>query len=334
VIRVAIDAMGGDHAPAAPVAGAALALAEVGDDVVVQLVGRSAAIEAELASQGVARTRIEVVEAPETVGMGDKPLQAVRTKRQSSIAVGLTLQRDGRSDAFISAGNTGAVMAASTLILRLYPGFERPAIGIPFPTVGKPVLVLDGGANVDCSPQELVGFAHLGVLYARDVMDRSEPAVGLLNIGEEAEKGNAATKEAHRLLAASGLSFVGNIEGRDIVMGSCDRGPFDVVVCDGFVGNVLLKFYESTGKLFHRLVDRELGAELAHGAAMQRIWRVLDYAEYGGAPLLGVRGVSIICHGRSSPEAQRMAVKVAIEAARHHLVQHMTSEFLPGGATS
>ena len=334
MIRVAIDAMGGDHAPAAPVAGAALALAEVGDDVVVQLVGRSAAIEAELASQGVARTRIEVVEAPETVGMGDKPLQAVRTKRQSSIAVGLALQKDGRSDAFISAGNTGAVMAASTLILRLYPGFERPAIGIPFPTVGKPVLVLDGGANVDCSPQELVGFAHLGVLYARDVMDRSAPAVGLLNIGEEEEKGNAATKEAHRLLAASGLSFVGNIEGRDIVLGSCDRGPFDVVVCDGFVGNVLLKFYESTGKLFHRLVDRELGAELAHGAAMQRIWRVLDYAEYGGAPLLGVRGVSIICHGRSSPEAQRMAVKVAIEAARHHLVQHMTSEFLPGGAAS
>ena len=334
MIRVAIDAMGGDHAPAAPVAGAALALAEVGDDVVVQLVGRSAAIEAELASQGVARTRIEVVEAPETGGMGDKPLQAVRTKRQSSIAVGLTLQRDGRSDAFISAGNTGAVMAASTLILRLYPGFERPAIGIPFPTVGKPVLVLDGGANVDCSPQELVGFAHLGVLYARDVMDRSAPAVGLLNIGEEEEKGNAATKEAHRLLAASGLSFVGNIEGRDIVLGSCDRGPFDVVVCDGFVGNVLLKFYESTGKLFHRLVDRELGAELAHGAAMQRIWRVLDYAEYGGAPLLGVRGVSIVCHGRSSPEAQRAAVKVAIEAARHHLVQHMTSEFLPGGAAS
>lgn len=334
MIRVAIDAMGGDHAPAAPVAGAALALAEVGDDVVVQLVGRSAAIEAELASQSVARTRIEVVEAPETVGMGEKPLQAVRTKRQSSIAVGLTLQKDGRSDAFISAGNTGAVMAASTLILRLYPGFERPAIGIPFPTVGKPVLVLDAGANVDCSPQELVGFAHLGVLYARDVMDRSEPAVGLLNIGEEEEKGNAATKEAHRLLAASGLRFVGNIEGRDIVLGSCERGPFDVVVCDGFVGNVLLKFYESTGKLFHRLVDRELGAELAHGAAMQRIWRVLDYAEYGGAPLLGVRGVSIVCHGRSSPEAQRTAVKVAIAAARHHLVQHMTSEFLPGDVTS
>src|SRR3990172_8388819 len=325
--------MGGDHAPAAPVAGAALALAEVGDDVVVQLGGGRGGMEGELVAGGVARPRMEVVEAPETVGMGEKPLQAVRAKRQSSIAVGLALQKDGRSDAFISAGNTGAVMAASTLILRLSPGFERPAIGIPFPTVGKPVLVLDGGANVDCSPQELVGFAHLGVLYARDVMDRSEPAVGLLNIGEEAEKGNAATKEAHRLLAASGLSFVGNIEGRDIVMGSCDRGPFDVVVCDGFVGNVLLKFYESTGKLFHRLVDRELGAELAHGAAMQRIWRVLDYAEYGGAPLPGVRGVSIVCHGRSSPEAQRAAVKVAIEAARHHLVQHMTSEFLPGGAT-
>ena len=334
MIRVAIDAMGGDHAPAAPVAGAALALAEVGDDVVVQLVGRTAAIEAELASQGVKHTRIEVVEAPETIGMGEKPLQAVRSKRQSSIAVGLGLQKEGGSDAFISAGNTGAVMAASTLILRLYPGFERPAIGAPFPTAGRTVLVLDGGANVDCSPQELVGFAHLGVLYARDVMDRPEPGVGLLNIGEEAEKGNAATKEAHRLLAASGLKFLGNVEGRDILMGSCDRGPFDVVVCDGFVGNVLLKFYESMGKLFHRLVDRELGAKLAHGEAMQRIWRVLDYAEYGGAPLLGVRGVSIVCHGRSSPEALRAAVGVAIEAARHHLVQHMSSEFLPGGVTS
>jgi glycerol-3-phosphate acyltransferase PlsX len=334
VIRVAIDAMGGDHAPAAPVAGAALALRELGDGFHVQLIGQKAVIEAELAKQHVDHSRIEVVEAPEVIAMGEKPAQAVRSKKRSSVHVGLGLQKEGKSDAFISAGNTGAVMAAATLMLRLYPGFERPAIGTPFPTVRKPVLVLDGGANVDCSPQELVSFAHLGALYARDVMDREHPAVGLLNIGEEEEKGNAATKEAYRLLAASGLKFVGNVEGRDILLGRCERGEFDVVVCDGFVGNVLLKFYESIAKLFHKLVDSELGEEIAHSEGMQRIWRTLDYAQYGGAPLLGVRGVTIIMHGRSAPEAYRAAVKVGLEAARHHLVQHMNSEFAPGGVAT
>ncbi|MBI1723760.1 MAG: phosphate acyltransferase PlsX [Gemmatimonadetes bacterium] len=334
MIRVAIDAMGGDHAPAAPVAGAALALAEVRGDFVIQLVGQSAAIEAELTKQHVDHSRIEVVDAPEVVGMAEKPLQAVRGKRKSSIAIGLRLQKEGKSDGFISAGNTGAVMAASTLVLKLYPGFDRPAIGTPFPTTDKTVLVLDGGANVDCSPQELVGFAHLGALYARDVMGRAEPAIGLLNIGEEEEKGNVATKEAYRLLAESGLKFVGNVEGRDIVLGRCDRGEFDVVVCDGFVGNVLLKFYESVAKIFHKLVIQELGPEVAGGEAMQRIWRILDYAKYGGAPLLGVQGVSIICHGRSSPAAFKAAVKVGVDAARHHLVQHMTNEFSAGGVTS
>lgn len=334
MIRVAIDGMGGDLAPAAPVSGAAQALAEVPGDFVIQLVGQTAVIEAELTKQHVDHSRIEVIDAPEVVGMAEKPLQAVRSKRKSSIAVGLHLQKEGKSDAFISAGNTGAVMAASTLILRLYPGFERPAIGTPFPTTDKAVLVLDGGANVDCSPQELLGFAHLGVLYARDVMGRAEPAIGLLNIGEEEEKGNVATKEAYRLLTESGLKFVGNVEGRDIVLGRCDRGEFDVVVCDGFVGNVLLKFYESVAKIFQKLVIQELGPEVAGGTAMRRVWRILDYAEYGGAPLLGVKGVSIICHGRSSPTAIKVAVKVGVDAARHHLVQHMTNEFSAGGVAT
>jgi glycerol-3-phosphate acyltransferase PlsX len=335
VIRIAVDAMGGDHAPANIVVGASLALQSSGtQDFVIQLVGRAQEVEAELDRQGVERARIEVVDAPEVIGMGEKPLQAVRAKRLSSVVVGLELQKDGRSDAFISAGNTGAVMAASTLILKLYPGFERPAIGTPFPTMDKIVLVLDGGANVDCTAQELVGFAHLGALYARDVMGRAEPGIGLLNIGEEEEKGNAATREAFRLLSESGLRFVGNVEGRDILSGRCQGGSFDVVVCDGFVGNVLLKFYESVSKLFHGLVDRELGAEVAGGAEMGRIWRVLDYAEYGGAPLLGVRGVSIICHGRSSPAAVKRAIEVAVEAAGHHLVQHMASEFAQGAAAS
>ncbi len=335
MIRIAIDAMGGDHAPAAPVAGAALALAEVPGDYVIQLVGQRVAIEDELARQPLDRARVQLVEASEVVGMGEKPLQAVRSKKQSSIAVGLGLQKAQQSDAFISAGNTGAVMAAATLILRLYPGFERPAIGTPFPTADRPVLVLDAGANVDCTAHELAGFAHLGVHYARDVMGRENPAVGLLNIGEEEEKGNAAAKEAHRLLASDpALAFVGNVEGRDILVGRCERGPFDVVVCDGFVGNILLKFYESIGKLVHGLVERELPRDLVQSEGLRRIWQALDYAQYGGAPLLGIQGVCIIGHGRSSPTAFRAAVRVAVEAATHHLVQHMQREFQPGGVTA
>jgi glycerol-3-phosphate acyltransferase PlsX len=331
VIRIALDAMGGDHAPAAPDAGAVAALGEIADDVVIQLVGARQAVERELAAQAPPAGRIEVIDAPETIGMGEKPLQALRAKRRSSISVGLELQREGRSHAFISAGNTGAVMAAATLILRLYPGFERPAIGAPFPTVDHTVLLIDGGANVDCSPQELVGFAHLGVIYAKDLLGRSDPAVGLLNIGEEEEKGNAATKEAHRLLKASGLRFIGNVEGRDLVPGRTAAGAFDVVVCDGFVGNVLLKFYESVAHLFQELVRRELGEVAAASEGVTRVVRRLDYAEYGGAPLLGVQGVAIICHGRSSPEAFRNAVRVAERSARNHLAQDMSREFAQGG---
>ncbi len=334
MIRIAIDAMGGDHAPAVPVAGAALALAELPGDLTIQLVGQSHPIERELERTKVDRSRIQVVDAPEVIAMGEKPLQAIRSKRNSSIALGLGLQKAGQSDAFISAGNTGAVMAASTLMLRLYEGFERPAIGTPFPTSRQTVLVLDVGANVDCSPNELVGFAHLGALYARDVMGRTDPAVGLLNIGEEEEKGNAAAKEAYRLLRASGLPFVGNVEGRHVLLGRCEQGDFDVVVCDGFVGNVLLKFYESMERLFHGLVERELGADAAASEAMGRIFRALDYAEYGGAPLLGVQGVSIICHGRSTPNAIRHAIRLAVEASQHQLVQHMAREFSHNQAAS
>ncbi len=335
MIRVAIDAMGGDFAPGAPVAGAALALA-AGGDFHVQLVGPTQVVETELAKQNIAdRSRIEIVEAPDVIGMGEKPLQAVRAKKRNSISVGLMLQKERKSDAFISAGNTGACMAASTLILKLYPGFERPAIGTPFPTVDAdhPILLLDAGANVDCAAEELVGFAHLGQIYARDGWGRPEPVIALLNIGEEEEKGSAAVKEAHRLLAASGLKFIGNVEGRDLVMGRCDRGPFDVVVCDGFVGNVILKFYESVARLVLQLAEKELGSEFVQGEGVKRIFKRLDYAHYGGAPLLGVQGVSIISHGRSSPAAFKAAVQVAVDVARRHYVQHMDSEFAAGAAS-
>ncbi len=334
MIRIALDAMGGDHAPASPVAGAAAALADVADDVAIQLVGPAEAVHREIASQGCGSERLEVVDAPEVIGMGEKPLQALRSKRRSSIQVGLELQREGSSQAFISAGNTGAVMAASTLILRLYPGFERPAIGAPFPTADHTVLLIDGGANVDCSAQELVGFAHLGVIYARDGLGRPDPAVGLLNIGEEEEKGNAATREAYRLLKESGLKFIGNVEGRDLVPGRTAAGPFDIVVCDGFVGNVLLQFYESVAHLFKELVRRELGEVHAANEGLGRVVKRLDYAEYGGAPLLGVQGVCIVCHGRSSPAAFRNAIRLAERAARNHLAQDMSREFAEGGRTA
>jgi phosphate acyltransferase len=259
MIRIALDAMGSDKAPQVEVEGAAQALKELPPTFRIQLVGRTADIEAALAQvAGVDRTRIEVVEAPEVVAMGDKPLAAIRGKPRSSIAIGLGLQKKNKSDAFISAGNTGAVMAASTLLLRLHPGVQRAAIGALFPTAGQPVLVIDVGANVDCDARELVGFAHLGSVYARDVLDRPNPSVGLLNIGEEDEKGNAVVKEAHQLLKQStGIRYIGNLEGRDIPVGEARGGQLDVVVCDGFVGNVVLKFYESAARVFVSLMKRE-----------------------------------------------------------------------------
>jgi glycerol-3-phosphate acyltransferase PlsX len=236
------------------------------------------------------------------------------------MAVGLRLQADGGSDAFVSAGNTGAQMAASTVVLRLHAGLTRPAIGTVFPTARKPVVVLDSGANVDCSAEELVQFARLGTVYAEDMLGRPNPAVGLLSIGEEPEKGNAAVKEAHQLLREAQLNFLGNVEGRDIPVGACDRGPIDVVICDGFVGNVLLKFYESLAPTLMGVFARALGAERE---ALEQAFKELDYSEHGGAPLLGVKGVSIISHGKSSPRAIKNAVRVAARAVESRMSEHI-----------
>lgn len=322
-MRIALDAMGGDFAPAVPVAGAVEALSHLPESSEILLVGRTKDIEAELAKLGGPRKGIRIVEAPDVVDMADKPLAAIRSKPKSSIAVGLALHKQGEADAFISAGNSGAVMAASTLMLRLHEGVDRPAIGTAFPTGLNPVLVLDGGANVDCSARELVGFARLGAVYARDVLGRPNPAVGLLNIGEERDKGNAAVKEAQQLLNDSThFRFIGNIEGGDILSGKCD-----VVVCDGFVGNVVLKFYESVARLFRELFGRELDQSVLESAGVKKAFRVLDYSEYGGAPLLGVRGVSIICHGRSSAQAIKNAIRVAVQSVNGKLSEHVGAEF-------
>ena len=317
--------MGGDFAPQAPIAGALHALAALPTHHHIELVGRTAAIEAELDAQlsgelsgfAVHRPRLHIIHAPDVIEMTDSARVALRGKTNSSMVLGLRRVADGYAQGFVSAGNTGAQMAASLAVLKMQPGLDRPAIGTIFPTAGQPIIVLDSGANVDCSPRELLQFARIGDCYARDLLGRTNPAIGLLSIGEEAEKGNALVKAAHKLLVNSGLNFIGNVEGRDLPRGRCDRGAIDVVVCDGFVGNVLLKFYESIGPMIIGMTGAALGIDARSIAAKLT---QLDADEYGGAPLLGVGGVSIISHGSSSPRALKNAIGVAIRAHESGMV--------------
>ncbi|HEY0930214.1 MAG TPA: phosphate acyltransferase PlsX [Gemmatimonas sp.] len=317
--RIAVDAMGGDFAPRAPIAGALQALGALPPQHDIELVGQTAVIESELdallagelAELAYVRDRITIVEAPDVIEMTDKPSAALRRKPNSSMVVGVKRVADGAAQGFVSAGSTGAQMAVSFMLLKLHAGLTRPAIGTIFPTAAQPILVLDVGANVDCAPEELVQFARIGTVYAKALLGRDNPAVGLLSVGEEAEKGNTAVKEAHQLLLTAGLNFLGNVEGRDLPRGACDRGAIDVVVCDGFTGNVLLKFYESIGPMLIGMVSKvgNLDPRQVLGALKQ-----FDVEEYGGSPLLGVRGVSIISHGKSSPKAIKNAIAVAIRA--------------------
>nr|WP_275828434.1 phosphate acyltransferase PlsX [Roseisolibacter sp. H3M3-2] len=324
-----MDAMGGDFAPRAAVAGAILALAELDRGHTLQLVGQTRVVQdtlddllsGELAAHAAVRDRLDLVEAPDVIAMTDKPTVALRGKPHSSMVVGLRLQAEGKSDAFVSAGNTGAQMAASAFVLGRHEGLARPAISTLFPTARKPVVVLDSGANVDCSAEELVQFARIGTVYAEDMLGRPDPGVGLLSIGEEPEKGNAAVKEAHQLLLhTAGVRFLGNVEGRDIPVGECENGPIDVVVCDGFVGNVLLKFYEALAPTLMGMFAKALHAERE---SLEQAFRELDYADHGGAPLLGVKGVSIISHGKSGPRAIKNAIRVAVRAVESRMSDHV-----------
>jgi phosphate acyltransferase len=328
VIRVALDAMGGDSAPAVEIDGARLALRDLPGTFQIQLVGQPAVLEAELAKHpDLDRSRIEVCEAPDVIGMGEKPLEAVRRKRKSSLVVGLARHAEGAADTFISAGNTGAILAASTLLLGLHQGVQRASVATMFPTAKGPVLVLDGGANLDCSPKELQCFGRLGSVYMQDVMGIASPKVGLLNVGEEEKKGGAVVQQAFDLLRDTrGLNFIGNIEGRDILAGHSRLGHVDVVVCDGFVGNILLKFYESVGSLLHQLIEQGDPA-LLHHADVQRAFHFLDYSQYGGAPLLGVKGVPVICHGSSPANAIKHAIRVAVHSVEVDLNHHIGAEF-------
>jgi glycerol-3-phosphate acyltransferase PlsX len=317
-MRKALDAMGTDHAPRSEVAGAIQALRDFGTDVEIILVGDEELIRAELNRQSDVPDGLRVRHAPDRVTADDPAASVIRRKPESSIVVGLRLHKEGEVDAFVSAGSTGAVMASSLFTLRPLPGIDRPPVGALLPTAGELCLLLDAGANIGCKPRHLVQFARLGSVYSRDAMGRANPRVGLLNIGEEPGKGNELCVDTYPLLAQeSGINFVGNIEGRDIVNGQCD-----VIVCDGFVGNVLLKFYESVAGYIIELLQAEIGAPEEQSVDLDNVFRVLDYTEYGGAPLLGLGGVSILCHGGSPPKAIRNALAMAARAVGAGLVKH------------
>jgi len=320
-MRIALDAMGTDLAPDPEILGALQALADFEKDMEIVLVGDEAALRAAVARHGRIPDRLSFKHASDRVTAEDPPASVIRKKPNSSIVVGLKLHQQGEADAFVSAGSTGAIMATSLFTLRPLPGVDRPAVGTLLPTLGSPCLLIDAGANVDCKPQHLVQFAHLGNVYVRDAIGIADPRVALLNIGEEPGKGNEVVAETHELLSREpGIRFVGNVEGRDIIQDTCD-----VVVCDGFVGNVLLKFYESVAAVIVAMLRKQLDGRDV-GTLFDEVFRVLDYSEYGGAPLLGVGGVSIICHGESSPKAIRNALGVAARAVRSDMVKHSAQD--------
>ena len=323
---VALDAMGGDHAPAATVQGAVEAVRRHG--LRVLLVGREAVLRRELARHGRIPPGLDIVDAPEVVAMDESPTAPVRSKRNSSLAVAARLVRDGVARAFVTAGNTGAAMVTAKLTLGTIEGVERPALAAPVPGVDHQTLLLDVGANVDCKPHHLAEFAIMGHFYCEAVLGVKMPRIGLLSVGEEAGKGDRLTQEAYRLISEVGLNFVGNVEGRDVY-----AGTVDVVVCDGFVGNVVLKVSEGLGEMVFRMLRREAkrsplsaaGFLLAKGA-FAGFRRQVDYAEYGGAPLLGVKGACLVGHGRSSPKAVRNALRVAHAYATRGVIQHIADK--------
>src|SRR6267143_2926641 len=315
--------MGGDHGPAVVVEGAADAVREFGASVI--LVGNRDAIEREIARLKVGNLALEIRHASQVVGMAESPSQALRRKRDSSLRVAAELVKGGTASAFISAGNTGAAMAIAMFVIGVLPGVDRPAIAAVLPNLRKFTILLDAGANVDPKAEHLLQFAVMGHVYARDILGLASPRVGRLSVGEVEGQGNELTKETYEQLRESSLNFVGNVEGRDIYNGRCD-----VVVTDGFTGNVALKISESLAEMIGAMIKEELtrdvrskvGAALS-GPAFQRFKRRIDYAEMGGAPLLGIDGEAIICHGRSPAKAIKNAVRVAGEWAKKGLNEHI-----------
>lgn len=308
--RIAVDAMGGDYGPEVVVP-AAVETAREG--VKIALVGNEEQLRAELEKFNAADLDITIVPATQVVEMEDKPADALRRKKDSSIQVACRYVKDGHADGVVSAGNSGASVACGMFVLGRIKGVQRPALASVMPTEKDPVVLIDVGANVDSKPQHLAQFGLMADVFARRVLQKEHPSVGLLSIGEEEGKGNAMVKESFELLKKSQLNFIGNVEGRDIF-----TGDVDVVVCDGFVGNVALKLSEGLATSMGRILKQELKASflsklgaLLSFRAFRRFKDVTDYAEYGGAPLLGLKGIVVVCHGKSNPKAIANAIRLA-----------------------
>jgi len=327
MLTIAVDAMGGDHAPRPEVEGSVLAAQEYG--VRVLLVGQSNAIRHELARFSKPSLPIEIVPASEVITMEDHPAQAFRRKKDSSVHVGVRLAKEERADAFVSAGNTGAVMTAAKFILGTLPSVDRVALAAPFPNArGGVSVLLDVGANVDSKPEHLLQFGVMGEIYYRLTFGSRKPRVGLLSIGEEETKGNELTRAVYDRFKLLPVQFVGNVEGNDLF-----SGKVDVIVCDGFVGNIALKICEGLAieivkflrKTFKGSLASQLGYLLSRGA-FKGLKRTMDYSEYGGAPLLGVRGVCVISHGKSNANAIKNAIRVAAGLAKARVNERIEQE--------
>lgn len=320
-IKIAVDGFGGDFAPEQIVAGCLQAASL--DRIPILLTGNEQVL-APMIKGKPGSDLIEIVHASEQIGMDEAPIEAVRTKKDASINVAARLVKQGEAAGMVSAGNTGACMAAALFGIGRIKGIERPAITSLMPTIKGVCLMVDVGANVDCRPSQLVQFAYMGAIYAEKVLGRTNPKVGLLNVGEEPTKGNDAVQKAYQTLnEAADINFIGNIEGRDI-----PTGEVDVVVCDGFVGNIVLKFAEGLGSGLFSMLKEELTASLPRKLAalvlrpgFANIKKKMDYTEYGGAPLLGVKGAVIVAHGSSNQKAIRNAIRVAKDAAENQVVE-------------
>jgi phosphate acyltransferase len=330
---IAVDAMGGDHAPRAEVEGAILAAREL--DVRVVLVGIEVTVRQELARHRQRGLPIEIVNATEVITMRDSPSQAFRRKKDSSLHVAARLVHDGKADAIVSAGNTGAAMTVARFVLGTLPSVDRPALAAAFPNMKEKVsVILDVGANVDSKPEQIEQFAVMGEIYYRTIFGVRKPRVALLSIGEEEMKGNELTREAFNRLKHGPLNFTGNVEGRDVF-----RGNVDVIVCDGFIGNVALKISEGLvehiGGMLKKAIKSSLTSQLGYALskrAFDDFRKRTDYSEYGGAPLLGVRGITIIGHGRSNPNAIKNAIRVAAELCRSRVNEKIEQELSAASA--
>ena len=330
-MKIALDAMGGDYAPSTTVEGAIRALREDGELEVI-LVGDKEEIEQELKKQEYSGDQITIKHASQTVEMGESPLTALRKKKDSSIRIAVEMVKSGEADAIVSAGNSGVVMATALRILGKLPGVERPAIAAVMPSLRDHFVLIDAGANVDCKPIHLFQFAIMGEAYARYIFNIESPKIGLLSIGEEDVKGNELTRETFKILRDSKLNFIGNVEGKDIF-----EGDADVVVCDGFVGNIALKIAEGLAETTAKILKKEI-SEKAVGKinlmllkdALKSFKKKTDYSEYGGAPLIGLKQPCIIAHGRSTSKAIKNAIMVAATFHRKRVCEVISQEFIEG----